>query len=507
MAIPRSSGILLHLTSLPGKYGIGDLGAGAYQFVDFLEQAGQTAWQILPLGPTSYGDSPYQALSAFAGNTLLISLDQLMEDGWLDPADIANMPSFSEYRVEYGQVIEFHNRMLSRSFEKFQDRATSQQKGIFESFCQSESNWLDEFALFSALKDHFSGRSWVEWEPKYALRALEAIADARQVHAQLIKDYQFRQWLFFTQWKKLKAYANEKQVRIIGDMPIFVGHDSCDVWANPNIFKLDDQGYPTVVAGVPPDYFSATGQRWGNPLFNWNVLRQQGFGWWIKRLQLALRLVDYIRIDHFRGFDVAWEIPAEEATAVMGQWVQGPRAELFEVVRSTIGDPGEFMIAEDLGFIEPSMIELRNRYNIPGMKVLQFAFLDPSNEYLPHNFDTTNCVVYTGTHDNNTVLGWYAQETFDTQKELFRACVGHETTEPHWDMIRLAMQSIAHTAIYPLQDVLGFGAETRMNAPGATADNWSWRYSQTLLTSEISKRLHDMTGTFNRLPSRFEKTE
>ncbi len=500
MALHRSSGILLHLTSLPGKYGIGDLGDGAYNFIDFLRQAGQTIWQILPFGPTGYGDSPYQATSAFAGNTLLISLDRLLENGWLNEEDIADMPEFPEHYIDYGRVIEFHNHALNIAFEKFQVKAELQQKNNFEAFCRSESNWLDDFALFSTFKDCFSGSPWMSWESKYAQRDPDTMAAAKETYSNSIQSHKFRQWLFFMQWEKIKEYAREKKVQIIGDMPLFVAHDGADIWANQHIFQLDERGYPTVVAGVPPDYFSTTGQLWGNPLFNWNVLRRQHFDWWVRRFNFALRFVDHLRIDHFRGFDSTWEIPADETTAVHGRYVRIPGVELFNTIEKEIGNPGDFMIAEDLGAMIPSVIELRDKFGIPGMKVLQFAFSDSTNTYLPHNFDTTNCVVYTGTHDNNTVLGWYMQETFDSQKDIFREYVGHDITEPHWDMIRIAMQSIAAMSIFPLQDVFGLGADTRMNAPGAMSNNWSWRFIQSQLTPELSARLRHMTGLFNRLP-------
>jgi 4-alpha-glucanotransferase len=371
----------------------------------------------------------------------------------------------------------------------------------FDAFCKAEADWLDDFALFVVLKEHFSGSPWMGWDDEFKRRDPEALATAREKFKERLREHQFRQWIFFMQWSKVVAYAHALGIRIVGDMPIFVAQDGADVWSNQDIFQLDTSGNPTVVAGVPPDYFSTTGQLWGNPLYNWNALRRRNFDWWVKRIRFLLRLVDQMRIDHFRGFDGYWEVPAGMPTAEYGRWVRAPGYELFGVLEREVGSLGDFMIAEDLGVITPSVVELRDAYHIPGMKILQFAFTNPTDAFLPHNYDTANCIVYTGTHDNNTVLGWYEQETWGDTRVLFRAYAGHDVTEPHWDMIRMGMQSIAAMAIVPLQDVLGLGVETRMNAPGATARNWSWRFLADQLTPDLSARLHSLTELYNRLPS------
>ncbi len=504
MQFPRSSGILLHPTSLPGKYGIGDLGDAAYRFVDFLEATGQTLWQMLPLGPTSYGDSPYQALSAFAGNSLLISLDRLIDEGWLTPDDVADVPDFSPYLVDYGPVIIYHNQMLSLAFERFRTAATNGQKKALDDWSQRNADWLDDFVVYVAIKDSQDGKPWVEWPEGLALRDPDAIAAARKQLADRIAEQRFRQWLFFTQWLQLKEYTNDKGIQLIGDIPIFVAHDSSDVWANRHLFYLDDHGNPTVIAGVPPDYFSVTGQRWGNPLYRWDVFAQDNYKWWIRRIQATLSMVDIMRIDHFRGFDAYWEVPAREETAVNGQWIPGPGHAFFEAVRQALGDLP--IIAEDLGVITPTVEALRDDFGLPGMRVLQFAFTATCEdmEHMPHNF-VHNSVVYTGTHDNNTTLGWW-----HFADEALRECViqymGY-ITEPHWDLIRLAMMSVANMAIFPLQDVFGFGADTRMNTPGLMSGNWRWRFTPEWLDSPAGERLAAMTRLYARWPEPPENEE
>lgn len=494
---PRSSGILLHPTSLPGHYGIGDLGEWAYRFVDFLQAANQTIWQVLPLGPTSYGDSPYQALSAFAGNPLLISLDKLVGEGWLTPEDVAEVPPFSPYQIDYGNVIIYHDQMLSRAYERFQSTANADQRTAFEAWCHQNNDWLDDYAIFKSLKDVNGGKPWVEWSEPLALRKPEAIAEVRQTHARQIDEQRFRQWAFYRHWLELKAYANSKGIRLIGDIPIFAAHDSADVWANRDQFYLDDKGNPTVVAGVPPDYFSATGQRWGNPLYRWDVMADDGYRWWIRRFRGMLALTDIIRIDHFRGFDEYWEVPASEETAVKGQWLPGPRHHFFDTVKAALGDLP--IIAEDLGLMRPTVGELRDHFNLPGMHVLQFAFTHDcsDNEHMPHNY-VPNSVVYTGTHDNNTTLGWW-QESDKKIHRCMKRYLGH-ITKPHWDLIRLALMSVSHTAIIPLQDVFGFGADTRMNRPGVSSGNWTWRFTPEWLESKGRDSLASLTKLYARAP-------
>jgi len=498
MRFPRSSGLLLHPTSLPGRYGVGDLGDIAFRFVDFLVAAGQSLWQVLPLGPTSYGDSPYQSLSTFAGNPLLISFDKLVSAGWLTTADLVALPKFPEYRVDYGPVITYHDQILTRAYQRFVEKATAEQKESFESWQQQNASWVEDFALFVALKDSHGGKAWVEWPEPEVLRHAGAMAEARRLHAGRIAEHCFRQWLFYTQWGELKAYANSQGIRIVGDIPIFVAHDSSDVWANQELYSLDDKGQPTVVAGVPPDYFSATGQRWGNPLYRWDVMAKDKYHWWVRRFQAMLKLVDIIRIDHFRGFAAYWEVPASEETAVKGRWIQGPGSDFFNAVRDELGDLP--IMAEDLGLMTPEVEALRDEFQFPGMKVLHFAFTESCEDssYLPHNYES-NCIVYTGTHDNNTTFGWWQDAS-----PAFRACVeryiGHKLVEPHWALIRLALMSVAHTVIFPLQDIWGFGSDTRMNMPGAPSGNWSWRFSAEWFDNSGKDKLADLTRLYGRWP-------
>lgn len=500
MLFPRSSGILLHPTSLPGRYGIGDLGEWAYRFVDYLADAGQSIWQVLPLSPTSYGDSPYQALSSFAGNPLLISLDKLIEIGWLSEDDLIHAPEFSDYRVDYGSVIIYHDHVLKVARKKFQAFGSSEHQAAFKRWCDENAGWLEDFVTFATLKDSHGGQSWVNWPEGEALKDSTAIAAARAQHAERIEDHRFRQWVFFTQWQELRAYTNGKGIRLVGDIPIFVAHDSSDVWANPDFFNLDGKGNPTVIAGVPPDYFSPTGQRWGNPLYRWDVLAKDHYAWWINRFRACLSSVDIIRIDHFRGFDEYWEVPASEETAVNGRWVPGPGAEFFKALRDAFGTLP--IIAEDLGLMTPGVASLRDNFNLPGMKVLQFAFVEPcgGDPFLPHHH-IPNCVVYTGTHDNNTTLGWWQSgEVGEDGRKCLARYIGHEVTRPHWELIRLGMSSVAHTFVVPLQDVLGFGADTRMNTPGQPSGNWTWRFTPEWLDHPSHDRLARLTKLYSRWP-------
>lgn len=501
MTFPRSSGVLLHPTSLPGRYGIGDLGDHAYRFVDALQAAGQSYWQVLPLGPTSYGDSPYQSLSTFAGNPNLISLDRLLQIGWLHPDDMRDMPDFPADRVDYGPVITFHDRLLDVAYSRFLASANDGYRNAFAAWTASHAQWLDDFALFVALKNHFGGRPWTEWDTPYALRETRALETAWDQFAREIEAVKFRQWLFFAQWEELKRYANAHGVKIIGDIPIFVAHDSADVWANRDLFYLDSRGNPEVVAGVPPDYFSATGQRWGNPLYKWDVHKARGYRWWIDRVRAVLNMVDLVRIDHFRAFEDYWEIPATEATAVKGRWLKGPNIDLFNAIRAELGDQLP-IIAEDLGQITKAVEDLRDELGLPGMKIIQFAFSDPNNVFLPHNFTTDNCVVYTGTHDNNTIVGWWRGEASAGEREYVMAYFNRDISDsPHWEMIRLSMGTIAHTAITPLQDILGLDQSARMNTPGVEAGNWAWRALESQYTNaEAFRTLAHFTKVYARWP-------
>lgn len=507
MLFPRSSGILLHPTSLPGRYGVGDLGEWAYHFVDWLAAAGQSLWQILPLGPTSYGDSPYQTLSAFAGNPLLISLDKLVEAGWLTEEDLNDVPDFPVHHVDFGWVIGYHDTLLAQAYARFDANATSAQKAEFDRWCAENSTWLDDFALFIALKSHYEGKPWVEWgDPALALREEAALAAARETHASVINQHRFRQWVFYNQWFELKTYANKKGVRLVGDLPIFVAHDSSDVWANRPLFFLDEKGSPTVIAGVPPDYFSETGQRWGNPLYRWDVMAKDGYAWWISRIKAVLEQVDIVRIDHFRGFEAYWEVPASEETAVNGKWIPGPGFKFFNAVKAALGEQLP-IIAEDLGLITQGVIELRDGLGLPGMKILQFAFggLNGENDFLPHLY-IPNCVVYTGTHDNNTTAGWWQSgEAHEQVRKHVAEYIGHEVREIHWDLIRLGMMSVAHTFIAPLQDVWGFGEDTRMNLPGAPSGNWTWRFTPEWLAHHSRHRLAYFTRLYGRAPAKPEE--
>lgn len=500
MQFARSNGVLLHPTSLPGRFGIGDLGDWAFRFVDFLVETDQSLWQMLPLSPTGYGDSPYQSLSTFAGNPLLISMERLVQAGWLTPLDLSGAPDFPRHRVDYGWVIPFRMQLLNRAFTRFRAAASSAQKVSFETWCDENRFWLDDFALFVALKESYGLRPWVEWSKGEALREPAAISAAQQKHADKIEEQKFRQWVFHQQWFELKRYANGKSIKLIGDIPIFVAHDSSDVWAARDLFYLNALGQPTFIAGVPPDYFSETGQRWGNPLYRWDRMEADNFAWWVQRLRSVLSMVDIVRIDHFRGFEAYWEIPASEPTAVKGRWVPAPGQTLFETILATLGDLP--IIAEDLGVITPGVEALRDGFNLPGMKVLQFAWGDQSgiNVFLPHNF-TTACIVYTGTHDNNTTVGWWnGGEATQAIKEHVGRYAGHYVTEINWEMIRLAMGSVARMCVIPMQDLLGLGAEARMNTPGIEGGNWQWRMTEDQFNWLPRERLREMTHFYARNP-------
>ncbi len=495
MDFPRASGILLHPTSLPGRFGIGDLGTEAYKFVDFLAQAGQTYWQILPLTLTGYGDSPYSSCSAFAGNTLLISPERLVDDGLLNRIHIEQKPDFPADHVDFGWVYEWKSQILPAAFEKFRSSENHDLSGEFEAFSRENAWWLDDFALYRAIKSAQYQKPWFEWDVSLKLRHEEALESARKDQAAAIDAEKFYQFLFFRQWFALRKYANENGIKIIGDVPIFVALDSVDVWCNQSKFKLDEKGSPKVVSGVPPDYFSSTGQRWGNPIYDWDAMREDGFGWWIARLKFALAMVDIVRIDHFIGFARMWEVPASDKTAENGEWVEVPGGEVFSALNNALGELP--FIAEDLGAMTPEVENLRDSFGIPGMKILQYAFGgDPRDAYLPHNY-VHHCVAYTGTHDNETAAGWY-KSAAKKQHAFCRKYLNSNGRAMHWDMIRAILSSVADTAIMPMQDILGLGNEARMNVPGSGGPNWQWRLKDGEISDEISEKLRDITVIYGR---------
>ena len=488
----RLSGILLHPTSFPGPYGIGDLDQEAYHFVDWLAGARQQLWQVLPLGPTGFGDSPYQCFSAFAGNPLLISPENLLHRGYLTHRDLA-VPPFPQDKVDYGPVIQWKKGLLHRAFERFQHQETPES---FSSFVESEKHWLHDYALFMALKDRHGGRPWNQWDAPLRNREEEAMKDASERLYDVIKFHYFQQWIFFEQWLGVKRYANELGIQIIGDIPIYVAMDSADAWSHRDLFLFDDQRQPAVVAGVPPDYFSPTGQLWGNPIYDWEKMAADGYAWWIERFRANLRLYDEIRIDHFRGFYNYWAVPGDAKTAVNGEWRAGPRTNFFDAVIAALGDIP--LIAEDLGEPDPGVYKLRDHYGFPGMKVLQFAWdSDASNSFLPHNFDK-NFVVYTGTHDNDTTRGWY-EKASEKERDYVRRYLRVDGHDIAWDFIRLAMASTAKMALIPMQDAMNLGSEARMNTPSVAAGNWSWRYLPHQLNDGIQAGLAELAALYGRM--------
>jgi 4-alpha-glucanotransferase len=497
MPFPRASGILLHPTSLPSRLGIGDLGAAAYQFVDFLADTRQQLWQVLPLGPTGHGNSPYMCYSSMAGNPMLISLEQLCDRSLLYPDELHDLEHFPDHTVAFDELMPIKMRLLERAASRFRDVASEEDLQAFEQFCEDCHFWVDEFAFFMALKNAFGGASWTDWDEAIARRQPEALDEWREKLSSDIFCHKFLQFEFYQQWSALKQYAHDRQIKIIGDIPIYVAHDSADVWAFPHNFMIDPETLaPSQMAGVPPDYFSETGQLWGNPTYNWEQLQKRGFHWWIQRLTALLNYVDLIRVDHFRGLQAYWAIPAGETTAINGEWVEAPGAELFETVREKLGTLP--ILAEDLGLITPDVEALRDQFEFPGMKILHFAFgSDNNNPYLPTNY-VHNSVVYTGTHDNDTTLGWFDQLS-DYEKERLQLYVGCFSPEGiQWTMIRLALMSVANQAIIPLQDVLGYGSDCRMNSPGQADGNWSWRYQTDVITQEMKDRLRSLTELSNR---------
>ncbi|RDI96628.1 4-alpha-glucanotransferase [Meiothermus sp. QL-1] len=499
MPLERSFGVLLHPTSLPGPWGIGTLGPAARAFLDWLATAGARWWQVLPLGPTGYGDSPYQAFSAFAGNPYLIDPGRLQQKGWLEEAP----PPIHAERVDYGWLYRTRWPLLRKAYAGFQKRATPEEKAALEAFVKAEKGWLEDYALFMALKDRFDGKPWNQWPPELRSREPQALQQAKEELAQEVGFHRWLQWLFYSAWAELRAYAEAQGVGLIGDMPIFVAFDSADVWAHPEYFHLDAAGQPTVVAGVPPDYFSEKGQLWGNPLYRWEAMEEEGFSWWIERFRQALRLYHLVRIDHFRGFEAYWAVPFGRPDAVEGRWVKAPGEKLFRAAEAVLGKMP--ILAEDLGVITPEVEALREALGFPGMKVLQFAFTGEENAFLPHHYPAHgNVVVYSGTHDNDTSLGWYRTAP-ETERAFLRRYLAREgirclaEQEVPGALAELALKSPARLAILPLQDLLGLGSEARMNHPGRPEGNWAWRYPAGALSAELAQSLRALAASHGRV--------
>jgi 4-alpha-glucanotransferase len=491
----RYAGVLAHPTSLAGPYGIGEFGRGAADFVGWLARAGQTRWQILPLGPTGYGDSPYQAFSTFAGNPLLIALDELRAAGLLDDVDLAGA-DFTSERVDFGAVLPWKLERLERAAARFRAGGAPQLQADYERFVRAEAGWLDDYALFRAIKDEQGGGAWTDWDAPLRLREERALADARARLSARLDAQRFMQFVFFRQWRALKATASAAGIQIIGDLPIYVALDSADAWANQALFQFDAAGRPLAVSGVPPDYFSATGQLWGNPLYAWEQHAATDYAWWTARLRAVFEMVDILRIDHFRGFEAYWAVPAGEETAQHGRWQPGPGQALFDAARAALGE--REVIAEDLGLITPQVDALRRALGYPGMAVLQFAFgSGPDNLYLPHNLER-NYVIYTGTHDNDTSRGWYDAADASTRDHV-RRYLAADGSDVAWDLLRAAWAAVPTTAIAPLQDVLGLDNSARMNLPGQAGGNWTWRMLPDALTDELATRLHAVTELYGRL--------
>lgn len=511
MALERTGGILLHPTSLPGGHGCGDFGPAAEEFIDYLSRARVMSWQVLPLGPTGREGSPYQARSSFAGNPLLISLERLAEAGFLRTEEAGEAPFADGTRIDFAAVRAYKDGLLRRAYANFFDaagKAAAQES--FTKFCREQTDWLEDYALFAALKVHFSEEAWWHW-PDTGLRAREAgaLENWRKKLADEIRYQQWLQFAFYVQWGELKRRANRRGIRIIGDIPIYAAHDSADVWAAQEFFALDPaSGEAELLAGAPPDYFCEDGQLWGNPIYRWERLKADGYKWWLARMRAALRLTDVVRIDHFLGFEAYWQTPAGERTARNGKWIKGPGQDFFSALRREFGDNLP-LIAEDLGVITPEVDKLRTDNGLPGMKILQFAFCDGANAYRPHSYEK-NCVVYTGTHDNDTTRGWYAasgadyahmnRETIERERDLCRRYLAVDGSNIHWDMIRLALASVADTAIVPMQDVLGLGNEARMNIPGTAEGCWGWRLSRAQLAGAEAGYLAQMCEIFDRVP-------
>ncbi len=510
MIFPRSAGILLHPTSLPGVHGIGELGAEALHFCSYLHDSGIKIWQVLPLNPTGYGDSPYQSLSAFAGNPLLISLEKLAAEGWLDREALQSPPDFPVDRVDFSLVIPWKFGLLRKAAANFLGSATAEAKAGFEEFAEENRAWLDDYALFMAAKDAHQGKVWTQWDPDLAARDHSALTKWREKLSSEIAAYKFWQFEFFRQWEAIQQECEQLGIRIMGDIPIYAAHDSADVWAHPELFWLDGEGNPLKVSGVPPDYFSATGQLWGNPLYRWDAMKKDGYRWWIERLRASLKMFNMVRLDHFRGFEAYWEIPAGEPTAIHGKWVKGPGAELFQALTDVLGPLP--IVAENLGVITPEVEAIRKQFGYPGMAILQFAFsTDPqAPTFRPHNYEP-QLVAYTGGHDNDTMFGWWrsgvAQSTRtqdDVRKEYADAqnylgvSASQLDHEVNWIFIREVMKSVANTVLFPMQDVLGLGSEARMNTPGTLGGNWTWRLGADDLREADQCRLKLFTEIYGR---------
>lgn len=491
----RSSGILLHPTSLPSPYGIGDLGPQAYRFADWLSSTGSKYWQMLPLGPTGYGDSPYQSFSAFAGNPYLISPDALLADGLLNLDDLSPLSDLPASHVDFGMLIPRKLDLLHQAFTCYQSEP-QKLLGAFDQFRAENEAWLEDYALFMALKESNGGGAWNGWDESLRARKKSALDKSRKELAEIISRYEFYQFLFFRQWNKLRAYANERGIQIIGDIPIFVAYDSADVWAHPELFFLDKHGSPTVVAGVPPDGFSATGQLWGNPLYDWKTHKKDDYAWWLARVNSCLKIFDVLRLDHFRGFAGYYEIPAKHETAEHGKWVKGPGKDFFKAIQKNLGEKELPIIAEDLGLVTPDVIELLDVFKLPNMKVLQFAFSGPDNPFLPHQY-VPNCVAYTGTHDNDTVRGWF-ESAEPHEREFARRYLRVDGSDFAWDLIRGVWASVANLAITPMQDVLNCGGEARMNYPSRLGGNWEWRMGEHDMNEHLANRLRELNWLYAR---------
>jgi 4-alpha-glucanotransferase len=495
--VERTSGILLHVTSLPSYGGVGDFGPAAYEFVDFLVAAKQRLWQVLPLNPTGYGSSPYSAISAYAGNPVLISLELLVHAGWISQDRIAGLPGH-DGECDFGAAFEMKIPLIEEAAGNFLDRAGDEDRRRFQKFCQDNMSWLTDYAMYSVLRRRFAYASWNQWPTEYALRNADAMSALLNEGSRELAIEQVVQFFFAEQWASLRCYCTERKGKILGDIAIFVSYDSADVWTNPDIFELDDQRRPTRVSGVPPDYFSSTGQKWGNPLYKWSVLQERGFDWWIARIRRNLALYVLIRLDHFRGFEAYWSVAADEETAMNGQWVKAPGNPLFNRIKEIFGELP--FIAEDLGLITPEVDELRELFGMPGMRILQFGFADRGGHlYLPHRF-VSNTVVYTGTHDNNTTLGWWREDTTAAEREKIQVYlhpIEHEA-QIVWAMIKAAAASVAATCIIPLQDVLHLGSEARMNTPSKPSGNWAWRFNQGALHPDFARKLCDIMEMTDR---------
>ncbi|HTU45213.1 MAG TPA: 4-alpha-glucanotransferase [Bryobacteraceae bacterium] len=509
MKLPRTCGILLHPTSLPSPFGIGDFGEEAFRFADRLKASGQGLWQMLPLGPASAGDSPYQSFSAFAGNPLLISPELLVREGYLSSDDLSDAPRFPAERVDYESVRQWKVPLLTAAYRKFRDRALEDQKRQFQAFCSEHKAWLEDYALFMALRQQFgSDQSWTAWDRNLVKRDATALKQWRRKLKDQIECEKFQQFEFYRQWDALRKYSNECGILIMGDIPIYVSHESADVWAHPEQFCLDEDGRPTEISGVPPDYFSETGQLWGNPIYRWSEMERSGFEWWLERLRGIFRLFDLVRLDHFRGFEAYWSVPAVEETAVNGQWIKAPGAKLFRTAREKLGELR--VVAENLGDISPEVEQMRRQFGFPGMAVLQFGFgTDPqAATFRPHNFER-ELFAYTGTHDNDTVMGWWNSEGGDStrtvedvrkEKAIAQQYLGPSDEPINWKLIRVLFGSIARLAIVPMQDVLGLGSESRMNMPGVARGNWGWRMTGEAFRREYQERLRGLAEIYERVP-------